>query len=127
MDNAPERVKFIPYKNKQILLIDFSDCSPEQALQVISQAKALIGKQPKASLLVLTNVKNGHFNPTVSQAMKGFTLHNKPFVKKSAVIGLSGIQRIIYAAVVKFSGRKLPLFEDEIRAKEWLIKEGDSE
>jgi hypothetical protein len=53
--------------------------------------------------------------------MKDFTTHNKPYVKAAAIIGISGIKKIIFEAVMMFSRRKIHIFNDMTEAKDWLV------
>lgn len=116
------KVKFIEHKGKKILYLDFSCCKAEETLQTISHAKELIAKQAEKSLLTLTNVTDARFNETVGREMKEFTAHNRPYVRAAAVVGVTGLKKIIFDAVIAFSGRKLSTFDDLEKAKQWLIE-----
>ena len=116
-----ERVRFIQHKGKEILLLDFSECKPEESYQVIEKAKALISTRPQQSLLTLTDVTNIRFDNILAERMKEFTAHNKPFVKAAAVVGVTGLKKILFEAVMIFSKRKLHAFETHDQAKEWLV------
>jgi hypothetical protein len=117
-----ERVQFIQHKGKKILHINFADCKAEEVLRVIDQAKAVIKTQAQQSVFTLTDVTNAAFNSTVSDAMKEFVVHNKPYVVASAVVGVTGLKQIIYNAVMKFSGRTLTAFDSLAEAKDWLAE-----
>jgi hypothetical protein len=80
----------------------------------------VIGRQPLASTRTLTVVKNSRFNSQVSEAMKEYTAHNKPFVRAAAVVGLSGLQEIVYNVIIKLTGRNIATFADVASAKEFL-------
>ena len=116
-----ERVKFITHKWRQILLVDFSHCSVDEALQIIHEAKEIIRSQPESSMLVLTDVTNGRYNLEVIERLKEFTAGNKPYVRASAVVGLDGLKKVVYNAVIMFSRRKISVFDDIEQAKDWLI------
>lgn len=116
-----ERVKFIEHQRKKILLLDFSNSDTEQVLKIIEAAKRLIRTKPEGSLLTLTDVTNARFDDEVGKGLKEFTLHNKPFVRAAAVVGVTGLKRIIFGAVVAFSKRKLEAFDSREQAKSWLI------
>ena len=116
-----ERVRFITHKWRQILLVDFSHCSVDEALQTMDEAKEIIRSQPEFSLLVLTNVTNGRYNLDVIEKLKEFTAGNKPFVRASAVVGLDALKKVIYNTVVMFTKRTFSVFDDIEEAKEWLI------
>ena len=117
-----ERVQFIQHKGKKILHLNFADCKADEVLVVIDQAKAAIRTQAQQSVLTLTDVTNTAFNSKVSDAMKEFVMHNKPYVAASAVVGVTGLKQIIYNAVMKFSGRKLTAFDSLAEAKDWLAE-----
>jgi hypothetical protein len=115
-----ERVQFIQHKGKKILHLNFADCKADEVLAVIEQAKATIKTQVPQSVFTLTDVTNTAFNSTVSDAMKDFVMHNKPYVVASAVVGVTGLKQIIFNAVMRFSGRKLTAFDNVVEAKDWL-------
>lgn len=116
-----ERVKFIQHSGKEILLLDFSGCTAEDACGVIEQALPVIRTRPQQSLLTLTDVTNMRFDDRLSQKMKEFTAQNKPYVRAAAVVGVTGLKKILFDAVVIFSKRKFQAFDDLEKAKAWLI------
>jgi hypothetical protein len=115
-----DRVQFITHNGKEILFLNFSSCAINEMVQVIEEAKRAIRTKPEGSVLTLTDVTNARFDETVTQKMKEFTVHNKPYVKAAAVIGVVGIKKIIYEAVLLFSGRKIHVFDKIDDAKNWL-------
>ena len=44
-------------------------------------------------------------------------------MKAGAVVGLSGLQRVIYVTVTQLSGRRLPTFDTLEAAKDWLASQ----
>lgn len=114
--------KYIVHEGKEILLIDFSGCKPDEIVKVTEESKKMIQTKPQNSVLTLTYVQNATFNSDVIDTLKNFTLFNKPYVKAGCVVGLSGLQKTIYTVVTRFSGRSLPLFDNLEEAKNWLIK-----
>ena len=118
-----ERVRFIDHRGKKILHLDFSHIKADQVLPIIDKAKLTIGGQPPRSVFTLTDVTETGFNTQVSDAMKEFVAHNKPFVAASAVVGVTGLKQIIFNAVMKFSGRQLHAFDSLDQAKDWLASQ----
>ncbi len=116
-----ERVKFINHAGKEILFLDFSGCTTNEVLATIEESKQVIRTRPEGSVLTLTDVTNARFNEDITERMKEFTAHNKPYVKAAAIIGISGIKKIIFEAVMMFSKRKIHIFESIHEAKEWLV------
>jgi hypothetical protein len=119
-----ERVGFIRHKDATILKVDLSHpANVEESLTVIKQAKAIIATHPPKSLLILTDVTGTTFNTKAVEEMKRYSAFNTPFVKASAVIGISGLARIIYDAVVKVIGRTVVTFDTEAEALDWLARQ----
>lgn len=118
-----ERVSFITHDGREILLLDFSGTKPSDAMAIIEHAMDVISSRPENSLLTLTDVTDIRFNDDLSRKMKEFTVHNKPCVKAAAVVGVTGLKRIIFNAVIAFSRRNLTTFGDRETAKRWLAKQ----
>ena len=116
-----DRVRFITHEGKNILHLDFSRCTAAEALNIIAKAKKVIATQPEQSLLTLTDVTDTRFSDEVTQELKLFTAHNRPYVRAAAVVGVTGLKRIIFEAVIVFSGRKLSTFDTIEKAKQWLV------
>lgn len=114
------RIQFIDHKGRKILHLDFSHAKSDEVLRIIADARTTIGAQPHKSVFTLTDVTETGFNAAVSEAMKDFVAHNKPFIAASAVVGVNGLKQIIFNAVMKFSGRQLHAFGSLAEAKDWL-------
>jgi flavodoxin len=115
-----ERVRFIDHKGKKILHLDFAGCKADEVIPVIEQARTTIAAQPPKSVYTLTDVTDTRYNTEISDAMKEFVAHNKPYVAAAAVVGVTGLKQIILNAVMKFSGRRLHAFDSLAEAKDWL-------
>jgi hypothetical protein len=118
-----KRINFIIHKWRQILLLDISHCSSDEVIKTIDEAIGVIRSQPESSLLILTDVKDAGYDLEVIEKLKEFTGGNKPYVRASAVVGLDGLQKVVYNAVTLFSKRTLPVFDDIENAKDWLIEQ----
>ena len=122
MTAAEPRVRFIEWKGKQICYHDFSNIHKvEEAMAAIAESRALVRKQPLNSVLTLTNSEGSRFNREIVEALKELTKGNKPYVKAGAIIGLTGIQRVVYIAVTQFTGRRLPTYTSADEAKDYLV------
>ena len=114
------RVEFIKHNGKELLMLDFSNCKPGDVFLVIDEAKKTIRSCPENSVLTLTDVTNMRFDDRVTQQMKEFTTHNKPYVRAAAVVGVEGVKKIILNAVMLFSKRKFHTVDSIDSAKAWL-------
>ena len=115
--------RFIEYEGKRILFIDFGGVEFEDLVGIIRESKKLISKEAPGSVLTLTNVAGARVNPMTSKVLKEFTTFNKPYVKAGAVIGATGLLKLEFDIVMKFSGRVLARFDTPEEAKAWLISQ----
>lgn len=113
---------WIEHRGRRVLYDDFRDVAdPREALELIRRAREMVAAEPPRSVRILTNVAGAHFDSAVIQAMKDFAAHNTPYVVASAVVGLSGLQRVAYRAVTLLTRRNIPAFDDETAALDWLV------
>ena len=117
-----EHLTKITYKGNQIFLLDGSG-GPEVLLETISQARKEIDLQPPKSVLIITDVTRAEWDGKVIQALKNFTRDNTPFIKASAVVGVTGLNRIMLETVKRITGREFGICKDIEEAKEWLIRQ----
>jgi len=119
------RVSLIQHRGVAIAYHDFSNIGDRQeALDAFRQSAELVRAQRAGSVLTLTNVAGSRFNKDILDGLKELTAGNKPFVKAGCIVGMSGLQRVAYMAVTAFSGRRLPTFQAEDEAKDWLVQQG---
>ena len=120
-----ERTRFIEHRGKRILLLDYAGMrDPQEAIREVRHSMEVVAQQPKSSLLVLTQVRDARYNAAVLQQMKELAAHNAPYVKASAIVGMSGLHRIAYQAVILFSKRNIRVFDTDEEALEWLASQG---
>lgn len=118
-----ERCKVITHRGKDIVFMDFTKLSTLSEIEaVITEGIRLIRTQPEGSVFTITDITDMYFNTEISEAFKSFTHGNKPYVKAGAVIGVTGLKRIMYNGIMKFSGRDLSVFDDVPSAKDWLAR-----
>lgn len=118
------RVHFFEHRGTRILMVDFSHLQQtEEILREIDTARALIASQPPASLRTLTHVRGARYSPPVMDALKRFTAHNKPYVKAAAIVGMEGLHRVLYNAVLLFSRRNIEIFNTLDEARDWLARQ----
>jgi trimethylamine:corrinoid methyltransferase-like protein len=114
------------HKGKNILCLDIADMKTQDKPEFhkhIELAKEKIRKMPEKSTLIITNVTNIRFDTEMANSIKKYAEHNTPYVKASAIVGLSGLQKIIYMAVKTITGRDFYLANTLEDAMEWLVKQ----
>jgi hypothetical protein len=113
-------VGFVPHLGKKIVYVDFRECDESQARSIISDAAEFIRAFPPKSVLVLTDFTDSTHAPQLLQALREFVDGNSPFVKASATVGVAGMKRVLFDAVMKLAGRQVHIFPNATEAKDWL-------
>jgi hypothetical protein len=120
------RVSFIRHRDAEILFIDWAGATPEEMLAAIDQAKQLIGSRPYRSVLTLTHVEGARVDRKVTQTLKDYVAHNKPYVRAGAVVGLNDLKSVIFNFVNRATGRSLRAVSSLAEAKDWLASQAGS-
>ena len=121
--NAGVRVKFIEHMGKRVLFINYADCDITMLKAVAEEMHRVIAKEPPNSVLTLNDVTGTSFDTESVAVLKSKVAANGPYVRRAAVIGITGLQALIYEAVQKFSQRRIPLFATRQEALDWLVKD----
>ena len=111
----------VSHGGKSIIFVDFKNCDEKQSISVIAEGVKLIRVQPEKSALVLCDFTNASHAPQLLQPYRDFVGGNSPYVKASAILGLTGMARVLYDGVTKLAGRSIPAFDEGDQAKDWLI------
>jgi len=90
---------------------------------VIAASKGRAVDQPPHSVRTLVDVRGSHFDARITRALQDLARDNKPQVLASAVVGVSGLQRVILAAVSRVTRRKFATFDTVDAAKDWLVEQ----
>ena len=120
---AAARVRFIEHMGQQVLLIDYSHCDVAMLKLVVEEGHRVISRQLPNSVLTLNDVSGTSFDQESVAVLKSRVAANAPYVKRAAVIGISGLQALIYAGVQTFSNRRIPLFASRAEALQWLVQD----
>jgi hypothetical protein len=115
-----ERIRFIDHQGKRVLFVDLSYCPAQEVENIIRTVPDHITVQPLGSVLVLTNFTGTAFDRDALRAVKETAVFDKPFVKKSALIGTESLPRDFCEDMTRFSRRELPIFKTREEALDWL-------
>ena len=121
-----ERIRFIHHQGKKILLVDLSNLPPGEFEKLVRQVPDYVTVQPRGSVLVLTDFTAAVFNRDTIRAVKETAVFDKPFIKKSALIGTETFPVEFYEELKNFSRRELLIFRTRDEALTWLVAEATS-
>jgi hypothetical protein len=116
------RIHTVGHKGKQVVVVDFSGLAANEYPPVMRRAMPFIASLPKGQVLA-TAVTGTRFGVGTTDDVKAYSAHIRPYVKASAVVGLSGLQRVIFATVRPFLNQNLQAFDDLEAAKDWLASQ----
>ena len=116
-----EAIRFIDHQGKKILLVDFSNCPANEVEEIARAVPTYVTVQPRDSVLVLTDFTGASFDRDALLAMKETAVFDKPFVKKSALIGTEDLPVSFYDELKSYSRRELLTFKTREEALAWLV------
>ena len=107
------------------MLVDLSHCTAREVEEITRRVPDYVTTQPLGSTLILTDFGGASFDRDTLIAMKETAVFDKPYVKKSALVGTESLPREFYESMKTFSRRELPIFSSREEALKWLV--GNSE
>ena len=82
----------------------------------------MIAREPQLSILCLVDTTDSKFDIEISKALQNFSEHNKPYMKMTALVGVKGLQKVIYYGVLMFTKRtNLVMKSGRGDALDWLV------
>ena len=118
-----DRIRFITHKGKQILLVDVSNCSAAELLDVSRTVPLHVMPQPRNSVLLLADFTGTEFDRESITSLKRSAVFDRPHLKKSAWVGTENLPRVFYENIKNFSQRELPTFATREEAMDWLVQD----
>jgi hypothetical protein len=122
-DPAASRVRFIFHQGKRVLSIDYAHCDVGMLKAVAEEGHRVISRELPNSVLTLNDVTGTSFDQKSVELLKSRVAANAPYVKRAAVIGINGLQRLIYEAVKLFTRRSIPNFSSRQEALDYLVRD----
>lgn len=119
------RSQWIEHKGKKIFYQDFSKLFfNSSAVKVeLEEVQKIVKAQPKDSVLVLTDMRDTNVGSDLLPAMNAASAATKDHVRKTAVLGVTGIKRKLADLLSALTGQPLKYFDDIELAKKWLVED----
>jgi len=110
------------HKGVRIFYADYSHFGRDiNALRVeVDDADSAIEQAPHDSARVLVDIRNTVTSTDVVSLFKESTARTKGHVLRTAIVGVTGVQKVLVAAVARFSRETLHVFNQTEEAMEWL-------
>ncbi len=114
------------HKNKRVFISDFSNCGTDaDAVRAEGEAiKTALQNEPAKSVLAIANLDGTFVNEGILQAFRQLIPVTNKYVKRRAIIGLSGFRRHFIFLVSKFVGDvNYSPFDTLDEALDWIVQE----
>jgi hypothetical protein len=118
-----DRIRFIEYQGKQILLLDFSHANAHEMQLLLEYVRITVAKHGHESLVTLADFTGAEVDHAVATKMKEVLTLDRPFVKKTAWIGAESIPHAFMENFHNFSQREIATFKTRGEAMDWLVEE----
>jgi len=118
-----DRVEWIQYKGKEILYCDYRNLNDEELIRLIRFIDELITSGNKKDLLKINDIRGQFATAAVLPEIKRSSKLLKPYIKKSAYVGITGVKRVLLEAINRVSNIGAKPFTELQAAKDWLVQE----
>lgn len=117
--------KWVEQNGKQIFYQDFSNFffNEKAVIDELREVQNVVLGQPKESVLVLSNFSNTEITANLMPILNESSSKTKAHVRKTAVLGITGVKRTLGDLLSRITGQQLMYFNTEAEAKEWLLKD----
>jgi len=116
---------FFTHKGKQMIYCEYGGFGNDLAglAEEVTAVDDWICSQPPDSVLSVANVAGSYPTPAALTLMEKSTTRTKPYIRKQAILGLTGERTVLARIVTYVSGLDMKLFDDLERAKDWLAED----
>jgi hypothetical protein len=118
-----DRVRFITHRDKQVLLVDYSNCTRQTLLDIVQERARVTLAQPPGSVLLLVDVTGAQFSKDTVEEVKKVAARERDRVKRTAVVGEETQPKVFADSVRIFAVRDYHPFPTREAALDWLVEE----
>ena len=119
------RSTWIEHKGKKIFYQDFSKHFYNSAAvrAELEEVQKVVTSQPKDSVLVLSDFRDTSVGSDLLSSMNAASAATKSYVRRTAVLGVTGMKRKLADLLTALTGQPLKYFDDIESAKNWLAED----
>ena len=120
-----DRVRFITHQGKQVLLVDYTNCTRQALLDILKERERIVLAQPPGSVLTLADVTGVETSKEVFEEVKKLAVRERDRVKRAAIVGIESVPKVLFDALKTFAARDYHTFPTREAALEWLVKDDE--
>jgi hypothetical protein len=114
------------HKGKKIWFADYTGLRREEFVQVVYDTHLQFLKdvqdEPPKSGLILADVSDSVIDSLAYTALRDTGLAVAPFVRKTAILGVSGVKMSFLNMAIYFTGITMRAFDTPQEAMDWLVQ-----
>jgi hypothetical protein len=115
-------IEWVTHKGKKILHVKYAGLSPEAMCEQILKATQTIVDTKTTNNLVLSDMLDCFVNNAFVDLAKEQGKISMPFCSKSAIVGVTGIKKLLLQGVNAISSKPRVPFDTVDEAKDWLAE-----
>jgi len=116
-----DRIRFITHRAQRVLLVDFTDCAPDEVAAIADQVPDTVTQEPPGSVLLLGDFSRARFTRESVQHVKIAAAFDRPHLKRSAWVLTENLPQALFDSVRSFSAREIPSFATREEALDYLV------
>lgn len=119
------RSSWIEHRGKKIFYQDFSRnfFNSDAVRAELMEVQEVVLAEPLNSVLVLSDFRDTNVSSDLLTAMNAASAVTKAHVRRTAVLGVTGMKRRLADLLTALTGQPLRYFEDMEAAKDWLVED----
>jgi len=117
--------KWIEHKGKRIFYQDFTGFfyNTRGVKDELAAVEQIVTNEPKNSVLIISNFQDTQVGPDLMPALNAASAKTKEYVRKTAVVGVTGFKRTLGDLLSRLTGQPLKYFDYEEEARNWLAQD----
>ena len=116
-----ERLKKVVYKQKEVLIIDYSDLKEAGMIEIMQSAKELILDENKTVLILSIFNHNNYASPRFMRQVEKQVRDIEHLIGKNAITGISDVQQWIVKGINLWHKNQLHPFDSIDKALDFLV------
>jgi hypothetical protein len=112
--------KLLDYKGKEIAYFDYRGMNENERIEMLDRA---VLSTPEPYQYILTDFRVAFILPSFLKRVKEVGKENRQYVKKAAVLGVTGTRKVLLKFFNLFTQYETVPFESFEEAREWLVQD----
>jgi hypothetical protein len=122
MEQRVERISYVIHRDRRVLLLDFTNCEPDEVAALADQVPAIVMQEPAGSVLAVADFTGAEFDKDAVERIKIATAFDRPHVSRAAWVLTENLPKALYDSIRRFSARDFPVFHTREEALDYVAE-----